>query len=120
MAWAQPEVSDAPSDGKWSENTHWYQIKTGNGYYLRSDIIDDNSKLKLTNKTATIEDVALWCFVGNDNDGYTFYNKAKGPNAPLAMYGADADAYAVLAEDPTGADTRFDFTESKNQVTIGV
>ncbi len=112
MAWAQPEASPAPANGKWADGTTWYQIKTGGGNYLRSDIVTNDGYLALTNSTSTLDDVALWCFVGDAQSGYTFYNRAKGPNKPLAMYGAEENAYALLAENPTGT-TSFDFTQSK-------
>ena len=35
------KASPAPQDGQWAEGTTWYQIKTGNGYYLRSDVLHD-------------------------------------------------------------------------------
>ena len=113
MAWAQPAASPAPTSGKWAIGTTWYTIKTGHGNYLRSDVLQDGEKLALTNSTRTTEDAGLWCFVGNSTDGYTFYNRATGASAPLAMYGSEADAYALLAENPTDGDTAFDFTKSK-------
>ena len=113
MAWAQPAASPAPTSGKWANATTWYTIKTGNGYYLRSDVLQAGEKLALTSSTRTTEDAGLWCFVGDSKNGYTFYNRATGPNAPLAMYDSEANAYALLAENPTDADTAFDFTQSK-------
>ena len=113
MTWAQPDASPAPVDGKWAEGTKWYTIKTGgNGYYLRSDVLQDGEKLALTNSTRTTEDAGLWCFVGNSTDGYTFYNKAAGASNPLKMYGEEANAYAKLTNASDG-DVLFDFTESK-------
>ena len=63
VAWAQqPKASDTPVDGQWAENTTWYQIKTGNGYYFRSDILTDDGTLNLFDaaRTATTESVGLW------------------------------------------------------------
>lgn len=112
MAWAQPAVSPAPTGGEWTEGTTWYQIKTGHGNYLRSDVVTTEGYLLLTNSTATLEDAGLWCLVGDEQNGFTFYNRATGPNKPLAMYGEEASAYAELKENPTGH-TAFDFTKSK-------
>ena len=114
MAWAQPTVSDAPANGKWATNTTWYTIKTGGGNYLRSDIVQGGGELALTSTARSTDADGLWCIVGNEQDGFTFYNKAKGVNAPLAMYGSEANAYALVAEEPAGT-TTFDFTESKKE-----
>ena len=113
MAWAQPAASPAPANGEWALGTTWYQIKTGNGYYLRSDKTQSGGYLALNSTEATAEDAGLWCFVGNAENGYTFYNKAAGPNKSLNMYNSDANAYAVLeAAANTGAKAAFDFVQS--------
>lgn len=115
VGWAQPTVSPAPSDGQWAEGTTWYQIKTGYGHYLRSDVLQDDTKLALTSTNATPDKAGLWCITGNETDGFTFYNYAKGPNAPLGMTGSEANAYAELVEDATGYTIAFDFTESMKE-----
>ena len=114
MSWAQPTVSPAPKDGQWAEGTTWYQIKTGNGYYFRSDVLDE-SKLALTRTSSEVGKASLWCITGNETDGFTFYNYAKGANAPLGMKGSGASAYAEFVTDATGYTTTFDFTESKKE-----
>ena len=113
VSWAQPTVSPAPADGQWAAGTTWYQIKTGHGNYLRSDVLQDGSKLALTSTNSAVEKASLWCITGNATDGFTFYNFAKGPQAPLGMTGSEANAYAELVTDATGYTTTFDFTESK-------
>ena len=113
VAWAQPDVSPSPVDGQWAEGTTWYQIKTGGGNYLRSDVLQEETKLALTSTNSSVDKASLWCITGNATDGFTFYNMAKGPNAILGMTGSDASAYAELVNDATGYTTKFDFTESK-------
>lgn len=115
VGWAQPTVSPAPSDGQWAEGTTWYQIKTGQGHYLRSDVLQDDAKLALTSTNAAADKAGLWCITGNETDGFTFYNYAKGPGAPLGMKGSEAGAYAELVQDATGYTVAFDFTESKKE-----
>ncbi len=115
VSWAQPTVSPAPTDGQWAAGTTWYQIKTGGGNYLRSDVLQDGSKLALTSTNSAVEKASLWCITGNETDGFTFYNYAQGANAPLGMTGSEANAYAEFVTDATGYTTTFDFTESKKE-----
>ena len=111
VAWAQPKASPAPVDGQWAEGTVWYQIKTGGGNYFRSDV-QDGTKLALTSTDASVTKASLWCITGNETDGFTFYNWAKGVNAPLGMKGSEANAYAEFVTDVTGYTTAFDFVRS--------
>ena len=120
VAWAEsvmPKISDAPADGQWAANTTWYQIKTGGGNYLRSNVTDNDGNLQLTNTNSTVNDESLWCIVGNAENGYAFYNKAKGATLLLGMTGADAGARAsFVALDNTDKTKAFDFTASaKNE-----
>ena len=83
------EVSGAPSNGQWAENTHWYTITLFNNsdYYFRSDEDgtdpDGNLLLRETTKSAD----ALWCVV-KDGDNYTFYNYVDGPSKVLGSTGS--------------------------------
>ena len=115
MAWAQPKASPAPVDGDWAEGTTWYRAETKNG----NDLIGDafmNGYLKLVNQTAATKDAALWCIVGDESNGYTFYNKAVGVNTPLGMttYATDGQARAKFVTAGT-ADyvTAFDLVASQ-------
>ncbi len=113
VAWAQPKASPAPENGEWAKGTVWYQIRNGNGIYFRSDDLDDQSSLKLTQSKGDIDAASLWCLTGDDEKGYTFYNYAKGANAPLGMQGSGSSAVAKFVEDTNGFTTAFDFTKSK-------
>ena len=82
-------VSDAPSDGQWAANTHWYYIKNK---------IDNNNYAYLSTATATTDGegnlkivggsaknvLGLWCVV-RDGEGYKFYNYAEGTGKVLGM-----------------------------------
>lgn len=99
-AWAQVNVpfttSDAPSNGVWAKNTKWYFISfphsddhhTGGylaaegagfisayGYDGKDNARTSKGKLLITQTEKPIKPSALWCVVGNETDGYTFYNK---------------------------------------------
>ena len=114
-AWAQsatmPVVSGAPTDGNWAENTTWYTIKNGDGYYVNKNYADNDGNLQFNNKTATLNDVGLWCIVGNDNDGYLFYNRETGVTKALQTTGDEANARTKFVDVATA--TKFFFTESK-------
>lgn len=108
------KTSPEPKDGKWSGLTTWFTIKTGNGYYLRQDVKDENGVLKLTDadsKTASTDDVALWCVTGDATNGYKFYNKAAGPDNCLAMTTQDESARAKLGSVDSENST-FEFVRS--------
>lgn len=115
MAWAQGsetlpfKVSDAPQDGQWGNNTYWYYIKPANidGYHPEAWIsagegyTHTDGALKLTNGTKPTDDNGLWCVVGNENNGYKFYNKGKGTTYIMGMTGSEANAYAKMIEATT-------------------
>ena len=127
MAWAQDttkpfKVSDAPNGTSWAENTTWYYIKPANvdSYHPTAwlspdnDYIHTDGALKLTNAAIPTDDTGLWCIVGNDNDGYKFYNKSKGTSFILGMEGSENNAFAKMYETAnTGsATTAFFYGES--------
>lgn len=127
MAWGQDttkpfKVSDAPNGTSWAENTTWYYIKPANvdSYHPTAwlspdnDYIHTDGALKLTNAAIPTDDTGLWCIVGNDNDGYKFYNKSKGTSFILGMEGSENNAFAKMYETAnTGsATTAFFYGES--------
>lgn len=71
-------ASSAPSDGNWAPNTKWYKMSLG-GKYLSAYSTDHNGNL-LDNATAVEGAGAYWCVVGDETNGYKFYNRAAGPN----------------------------------------
>ncbi|MBO7260705.1 MAG: hypothetical protein J6U97_04370 [Bacteroidaceae bacterium] len=115
-AWAQPQVSDAPSNGQWAANTTWFQIKNQKNKVIRADVLTSEGYLALTNQNVIKSDVALWSIVGNETDGYKFYNRAIGPSKVLGMTGSGAGASAVfVAEGTDGYRTAFDIVASTDQ-----
>ena len=91
-------------------NAKWYTIKVGNGGYLSfKSGYRDGVNLLLSNTTEDTSDNGLWTFIGNETDGYSFYNKYRGENYVLGMSGSEASARAKLvAESNTTTTTKFD------------
>lgn len=113
------QLSNAPVDGVFDANTHWYTMKTGDNFYLKGDATDTNGYITLANTSAEPNnDAGYWCVVGNETDGYTFYNRQ---GKKLVMYGsttkADANSHAVMEDagysEGTDETSKFDFTKSK-------
>lgn len=101
--------SDAPTEGQWAKNTNWFQLKNQVEKVLRTDALTSEGYLALTNSNTPKSDVTLWCVVGDAENGYKFYNKAKGTGLVLGMKGAEDAAYAELVSpDAEGYTTTFD------------
>ena len=88
----------------------WYTIKVANGGYLstKSGYLD-GTYLLLTGGAEDTSDNGLWTYIGNDTDGYAFYNKARGGGYVLGMSGSEASGRAkMVAETATMSVTKFD------------
>ncbi len=112
-------LSNAPVDGRFDANTHWYTMKTGSNFYLKGDATVTNGYITLANTSdAPNNDAGYWCVVGNETDGYTFYNRQ---GKKLVMYGSTtkegAASHAVMEDagysEGTDETSKFDFTKSK-------
>ncbi len=80
------KVSDAPENGAWAENTTWYFIQNKKGGVVSiSNTTGTGEFLSLTNTVipAVDDENALWCVVGDETNGYQFYNKASGTDKVL-------------------------------------
>ena len=80
------KVSEAPVNGDWSENTTWYLIQNKKGGVVSiSNTVGTGEYLSLATATIpTTDDAnAQWCIVGDETNGYQFYNKASGINKVL-------------------------------------
>ena len=111
------QVSTAPTSTSWAENTKWYKMKinrsswryveTGYGY------TDANGKLTI-NKTASSNSLTgAWAVVGDDDNGYRFYNMGEGPSKVLGMTGSEGGARTFMVDATTpgdGVTTTFDIT----------
>lgn len=87
------KFSDAPSDGTWASNTQWYLIRVAYtdgyhpnaGYLNTEDGYTNGNGLLLTNDAVPTTDKGLWCIVGNETNGYKFYNKGEGTSKVLGV-----------------------------------
>lgn len=115
----QPTTSDAPVNGQWAQNTTWYFIQFVNSDYYHtngylategSGYVNDEGTLLLNGTTKPVNNAGLWCVVGDEANGYQFYNKEKGTGFVLGMTGGLAKMYETSAT--TGISTAFDYAAS--------
>lgn len=115
-------VSEAPSNGQWAENTHWYTIKlkeqtnspSFNYLSTDADCVDENGFLKFTATSASSVG-AYWCVVASGDGGYKFYNYVSGPTKVLGIFdygngdeaGGQARAKMYNVDETTGQYTTF-------------
>lgn len=95
-------------------DARWYTIKVGNGGYLSTASgYHENQILLLSNTTEDTSDNGLWTFIGDDTEGYMFYNKAKGERYVIGMKGTEANGRArMVSANTTSYVTKFDMGEN--------
>ncbi len=120
------QTSSAPSESDWASDTHWYRIlcNDGQGWLSTGSGYVSSENLRLTNTTTDTSDNGLWCVVGDDSNGYQFYNKASGVTKTLGMTGSEGSAHAKMytASDATtnsATTTFYKVTSSASSVTNG-
>lgn len=87
------KFSDAPSDGTWASNTQWYLIRVAltDGYHPKAGYLNtedgytNGNGLLLNNDAVPTTDKGLWCIVGDETNGYKFYNKGEGTSKVLGV-----------------------------------
>lgn len=81
-AWAQPfQTTTVGTDG-FAAGTSWYTMRIGNS---QKYLTDNGTASSMTLKASSqYEDADLWCFTGNDANGYAIYNKQAGAGKVLA------------------------------------
>ena len=132
-AWAQElpfKTSNAPTDGKWAEGTTWYYIQfpnkdgyhtggflasSGEGFVSNSRFsgsgdVEGSGKLLITQTEKPVKNSALWCIVGDAENGFKFYNKAN----PYFMLGMTNDDAKVYNYEKDGITYLFDYAMSKH------
>ncbi len=117
---AAPVVPTTITDGKFAAGTKWYTMQIAAvGYYLADN--GSANYIALDRTTSNLEDSDLWCFVGNDKDGYAIYNYATGTSkslaAPSSPAGSDngGSAYPTLKAPGVANQTYlWDFSSSSN------
>lgn len=82
-AWADvPFEPTTITAGKFAENTKWYTMTIGAGSLRIHDNADQNY-IQLGGQMR-LKDENLWCFVGDETNGFLIYNKQAGPTKALA------------------------------------
>ena len=118
------EVSDAPATtngngGRWATNVKWYFL-----HFLNSDeyhtagymgtsgnrFINANGQLLLNGTDKPMSSAGLWCFVGDDANGYKFYNRNTGISKVFSI--TTGGVAKMLAEGTDGQMQFFDYTPS--------
>ena len=99
--WAAPFVTTTVTNGQFAEGTQWYTMRLGEGGAVLAD--NENAEfISVGRATTQYEDKDLWCFTGNDTDGYTIYNKQAGAGKVL---GSSAEMKAISGYGGTGGGT---------------
>ena len=96
-------ITTTITDGEFDPQTNWYTIQiAGSGLYLTYS--QGATYMALTNTTTEFKDADLWCFTGNDTDGYQIYNKAAGASmkfgAPTTMMGTTGGSSYPIVTTP--------------------
>ena len=101
----------------WNEDTKWYKLKmnssswryveTGYGYTDASD------KLTIKKTASSSLFTGAWAVVGDDANGYKFYNMGEGPSKVLGVTGSEGGARTSMVDATNpgdGVTTTFDIT----------
>ena len=99
---APPFVPTTITTGNdFAANTVWYTLQIGEkGFYLGDSSGADFIALNRS-RMPEVSDKHLWCFVGNNTDGYRIYNKAAGAGKVLAapsVTGDGGNSFAILKD----------------------
>jgi hypothetical protein len=78
------QPSEAPSSGKWAPNTTWYKMSL-RAKYVTAFSADVSGNLYAKQSAEVFGEGALWCVVGDDENGYKLYNMFAGPNKPMTL-----------------------------------
>lgn len=84
------QPSEAPSSGKWAPNTTWYKMSL-RAKYVTALSADDFGNLYAKQATEVNGEGALWCIVGDAENGYKLYNMFAGPNKPMNLTDMSVD-----------------------------
>lgn len=93
------QPSDAPSSGQWAANTTWYKMSLKKNY-VTAFSADVSGNLYAKQAAEVFGEGALWCVVGDAENGYKLYNMFAGPNKPMNLtdMGKDGAGRAQLVE----------------------
>lgn len=93
------QLSDAPSSGEWAPNTTWYKMSLKKKY-VTAFSADVYGNLYAKQDAEANGEGALWCIVGDAENGYKLYNMFAGPKKPMTLtnMGTDGAGHAQLVE----------------------
>ncbi|MBP3228496.1 MAG: hypothetical protein J6M53_06945 [Bacteroidaceae bacterium] len=83
---SQPVVSTTIADGQFADTTRWYRLRVNDRYLQYQPDARGHYYLYNTERP-TFTDTDLWCFTGNNVDGYRLYNRAAGTAHSLTLKG---------------------------------
>lgn len=116
------QTSPKPTGDTFDANTHWF-IMTLHGKFITTTVHDEsgNFKVSSTNVADISTDAAWWCVVGDETNGYTFYNKAAGTKMVLGLRnltgtGSNLETYGASRAKMCDATT----TNSKELEQVGI
>lgn len=78
------QTSEAPSSGEWAPNTTWYKMSL-RAKYVTAFNADVFGNLYANKDAEVFGEGALWCVVGDAENGYKLYNMFAGPNKPMNL-----------------------------------
>ncbi len=94
--------SEAPQGDAFSANTTWYRMRLNDGLekYISAQpaYTDWHNNLKLSNNTPPSDYAGLWCIVGDEENGYKFYNRAWGPEYAMKTEGEEDGARTYMVD----------------------
>ena len=115
--------SDELSNGAFSANTTWFRMRLSDGLekYISAQpaYMDAENNLMLANNTPPNDYAGLWAVIGDEENGYKFYNRAWGPEYAMKTVGengtartymvpaAEASTYDIVQQDRSTKDYKF-------------
>lgn len=125
-AWADvPFKTTTVTDGQFAASTTWYTMTISANNLLISD--NNGAESIALGGTLSADDANLWCFVGDDTNGYKIYNKQAGATkalaAPTTMSGSEGGSSYAILKDIDGLESGYtnlwDFAQATKTNTGG-
>lgn len=126
VSWADTpvKVTTVTTEGKFADGTHWYYLNIGANSFKIADSRNNPFITLGGERRASADNV--WCFVGNQTDGYMIYNMNAGTKKALAApkemkgdTGGESYAYLMPTDSLSDAYTnRWDITAAPTSYGI--
>lgn len=101
----------------WAEDTKWYKMKMNSSSWryveTGGSYTNTSGKLTLIQSASSNLLTGAWAVVGDDTNGYKFYNMGEGPSKVLGITGSEGNARTAMvdASNPgSGVTITFDIT----------